>query len=66
MNKAFKLKLATTYSPRANPVPSALLGLTSLFGMVRGEHQRYNHQKIFNILHSKKPFIDKTLSKAFG
>jgi hypothetical protein len=30
-------------------VSSALLGLTSLFGMVRGEHQRYNHQKsLFN------------------
>jgi hypothetical protein len=28
-------KSATTYSP-ANAVPSALMGLTSLFGMVRG------------------------------
>lgn len=28
-------KLATTYSP-ANAVPLALIGLTSLFGMVRG------------------------------
>ena len=27
-------------------VPSALMGLTSLFGMVRGEPYRYNHLKI--------------------
>ena len=26
-------------------VPSALTGLTSLFGMVRGEPRRYNHLK---------------------
>ena len=35
-------KKATTYSP-TNAVPSALTGLTSLFGMVRGEPRRYNH-----------------------
>ena len=28
-----------------NAVPSALMGLTSLFGMVRGEPHRYNHLK---------------------
>ena len=37
-------KKATTYSP-TNVVPSALMGLTSLFGMVRGEPHRYNHLK---------------------
>ena len=38
--------MATTYSP-GYPVPSALLSLTSLFGMGRGEPQCYNHHKIF-------------------
>ena len=38
------LKKATTYSP-TNAVPSALMGLTSLFGMVRGEPHCYNHLK---------------------
>ena len=38
-------KKATTYSP-TNAVPSALTGLTSLFGMVRGEPRRYNHLKL--------------------
>ena len=33
--------------PRVTAVPSALAGLTSLFGMVRGVHRRYNHHKIF-------------------
>ena len=28
-------------------VPSALRGLTSLFGMGRGEPSRYNHQQFF-------------------
>ncbi len=35
---------ATTYSP-AVAVPSALTGLTTLFGMGRGEPRRYNHLK---------------------
>ncbi len=43
--EAFR-KLATTYFP-TNAVSSALVGLTSLFGMGRGEHHRNNHQKIF-------------------
>ncbi len=30
-----------------NAVPSALTGLTTLFGMVRGEPRRYNHLKSF-------------------
>ena len=37
-------KLAATYSPTF-VVPSALAGLTSLFGMGRGEPCRYNHPK---------------------
>lgn len=32
-----------------NVVPSALMGLTSLFGMVRGEPHRYNHLKSFGV-----------------
>ena len=36
---------ATTYYPTITAVPSALMGLTSLFGMGRGGHHRYNHHK---------------------
>ena len=36
--------------PGITLVPSALLGLTSLFEMGRGEPQCYSHRKIFNIL----------------
>ena len=42
--KVFKKK-AATYSPTIVAVPSALIGLTSLFGMGRGEPYRYNHLK---------------------
>jgi hypothetical protein len=35
--------------PRFTAVPSALAGLTSLFGMGRGGHRRYRHLKIFNV-----------------
>ena len=35
-------KKAATYSS-TSVVPSALTGLTSLFGKVRGEPRRYNH-----------------------
>ena len=38
-------RLAMTYSPGAYPVPSALAGLTTLFGMGRGGRCRYNHLK---------------------
>ncbi len=41
-------KKATTYSPTI-AVPSAQMGLTSLFGMVRGEPHRYNHLKSFGV-----------------
>ena len=37
--------MATTYSPRKTQVPSAMRGLTTLFGMGRGEHPRQNHHK---------------------
>ena len=33
--------------PRFTAVPSALAGLTSLFGMGRGGHRRYRHLKVF-------------------
>ena len=33
--------------PRVTAVPSALAGLTSLFGMGRGGHRRYRHLNIF-------------------
>ncbi len=32
-------------------VPSALIGLTSLFGMGRGEPYRYNHLKSFQLIY---------------
>ena len=32
---------------RCYSVPSALIGLTSLFGMGRGDPYRYNHHKLF-------------------
>jgi hypothetical protein len=35
--------------PDLTLVPSALKGLTTLFGMERGGHLRYNHHKIFVI-----------------
>ena len=38
---------AATYSPTTSVVPSALKGLTALFGMVRGETFDYNHLKFF-------------------
>ena len=38
--------MAATYSPRKIQVPSAMRGLTSLFGKGRGEHPRQNHHKI--------------------
>lgn len=33
--------------PHFTAVPSALAGLTSLFGMGRGGHRRYRHLKVF-------------------
>ena len=39
--------------PRVTAVPSALAGLTALFGMGRGGHRRYRHLNILVI--SPKP-----------
>ncbi len=40
-----KIKKGSDLLSHINAVPSALLGLTSLFGMGRGEPQCYNHPK---------------------
>ena len=45
MNNSVFDKKAATYSPTC-VVPSALKGLTALFGMVRGETFDYNHLKL--------------------
>ena len=42
-------KKAATYSS-TSVVPSAQTGLTSLFGMVRGEPRRYNHLRVMDKL----------------
>jgi hypothetical protein len=43
------IKVASTYSPTLkNAVPSALAGLTSLFGMGRGGPRCYRHLKLLN------------------
>ena len=34
--------------PHCGAVPSAQVGLTSLFGMGRGDHHRYSHRKTFS------------------
>ena len=44
--KAFKIWHRPTL-PRVTAVPSALVGLTSLFGMGRGGHHRYRHLNVF-------------------
>ncbi len=46
--------------PGITPVPSALVGLTALFGMGRGGPHRYSHLKSlmwFNIIRKKIPEI---------
>ena len=45
--RGLSVNMAATYSP-ALAVPSAMRGLTSLFGMGRGEHPRQYHHKIFS------------------
>ena len=42
-----KEELATTYAPALGAVPSALAGLTTLFGMGKGDPRRYGHQQNF-------------------
>ena len=44
--QAFKIWHRPTL-PRVTAVPSALVGLTSLFGMGRGGHHRYRHLNVF-------------------
>ena len=45
--KSEALKLASTYSPTLKrAVPSAQVGLTSLFEMERGGPYRYRHRKL--------------------
>lgn len=46
------LRKAATYSPTITAVPSAQIGLTSLFGMGRGEPYCYNHLKFLRKLNS--------------
>ena len=43
----FIIHMAATYFPGKIPVSSAMMGLTTLFGMGRGEHHRqYHHNKV--------------------
>ena len=46
------LKKAMTYSP-TTAVPSAQMGLTSLFGMVRGEPHCYNHLNFLVVINNQ-------------
>ena len=45
--------MATTYSPTKTAVPSALMGLTSLFGMGRGGHHCYSHHNTLTLIKIK-------------
>ena len=47
------INTATTYSPGIMRVPSAMGGLTSLFGMGRGGHPRQNHHKNVKVISCK-------------
>ena len=47
-DRAFKRIWQLPTLPHCGAVPSAMRGLTSLFGMGRGEHPRQNHHKILN------------------
>jgi hypothetical protein len=48
-DKALYKKRHRPTLPPVTAIPSARAGLTSLFGMGRGEHRRYRHPKIFNV-----------------
>ena len=51
MNETGFIKVASTYSPTLKrAVPSALVGLTSLFGMGRGGPHCYRHLKLLELL----------------
>ena len=45
--RGFEEKRQRLTLPGFTPVPSALVGLTALFGMGRGDPHRYSHLKIF-------------------
>ena len=61
------INTAATYSPRDKAqVPSAMRDLTSLFGMGRGEHPRYNHHKNFNKLTYWEVYCVNIKNKAYG
>ncbi len=46
LERALKIRLWQLPTlPHCGAVPSAMRGLTSLFGMGRGEHPRQNHHK---------------------
>ncbi len=43
------MNMAATYFPGKIPVSSAMMGLTTLFGMGRGEHHRqYHHNEVMS------------------
>ncbi len=54
--------MAATYSPSITQVPSAMRGLTSLFGKGRGEHPRQNHHKNIEYITHNKIHIGKVKS----
>ena len=47
-----KIKKGSDLLSHINAVPSALLVLTSLFGMERGDPQCYNHLKVLIRIHN--------------
>jgi hypothetical protein len=53
---AINIKIRQRHTfPAVTPVSSALMGLTSLFGMVRGGHHRYScHKGCMTEIESKK------------
>jgi hypothetical protein len=52
--RRFKINMAATYSPGNKvQVPSAIRGLTALFGMGRGEHPWNNHHKKLEVVSIK-------------
>lgn len=53
--KGLVIKWQRPTLPGVTPVPSALLSLTALFGMGRGDPQRYRHHILFNTF---SPFSD--------
>jgi hypothetical protein len=62
--------------PGVTPVPSALMGLTALFGMGRGDPHRYNHPKLLrdprsvpkylNIISRSKEVIKRRFEEVYG